>query len=257
MCCYGCVRKNILRKHIVNKHGEDALPEDMLSKRANYPPKKSFNRVDLNMPRQPQMPTRTAESDSSLNARSDQNLEVNFDSNPGQASGLAVEKTGFQPNVTLDQAQVKDLTTGQKEMVRDPSTTNMQVGVSLDGAKVQYPSISNQISGQIYDMPNSQPGLASLSESRLGNQALIGNRESQSELARHPLTMQSAELASPPLTQSDNSSLASVLPQTQQSLSSQHNFEFTAPPGYMDNPQMTLLQQMYLQTYGAGNSSKM
>ncbi len=36
ICCYGCVRKNILRKHIITKHGPDALPPDMVFKRG-YP----------------------------------------------------------------------------------------------------------------------------------------------------------------------------------------------------------------------------
>ncbi len=232
----------------------------MLSRKVNYPPKKSFNRVDLNAPRQPQMPPKRVEKDTGLTSGSGQMLDISHDGSSGQpgsgqSSALAMERTDFHPSVSLDQAQAKDLATTQKDISTGQTTTNVQGAVPLDTTKVQYPSIANQISGQIYDISSSQPGPASLTQGRLGSQSLIGPHETQSEPARHPVTSQQTGLANTPLSQSNSSSLASVLPHSQQSLPSQHNFEFTAPPGYVDNPQMTLLQQMYLQTYGAGNSN--
>ena len=268
ICCYGCVRKNILRKHIVTKHGPDALPPDMVFKRG-YPllegVQKDMEEQEAEMAfqvqAQPQITTGqqhqqpvmaaqpprviteppitmetsqqivpasnakivTASADTTFNdtgLSSPVSLHVSAETQGTLSTSEAHDPVQQLPVVDLNRSHSRE---SAQPILTMENATSTQVHTSLDSSTSSHPSVANQ-SGHLYGLirHHNQP-----------EQPLPVSTQSEETLPATHQTM-------PPL-----------FSHSQQPVGNQPGY--TEYPGYLSNSQMSLLQQMYLQSYNTSN----
>ena len=263
ICCYGCVRKNILRKHIVTKHGPDALPPDMVFKRG-YPLLEGVHKdmeeqeaeMTFQVQTRPQItsgqqqqgpgipmqhpsiirePPITMETPQQNVPASNANIitgsvDTAFNdtglSSPASLQATAKTQGSHDPP---QQLPVVDLNRSHscenaQPMLNIENATRTQVHTSLDSATNLHPSVANQMSGHLYGLirHHNQP-----------EQPLPVSTQSDETLPATHQTM-------PPL-----------FSHSQQPVGNQPGY--TEYPGYLSSSQMTLIQQMYLQSYNTSN----
>ena len=254
ICCYGCVRKNILRKHIITKHGPDALPPDMVFKRG-YPLLEGVQtQPQITTGQQHQQPVITAQpprviTEPPITIETSQQIVPASNANIVTGSAdTAFSDTRLSSPVSLQvsaetqgtlstseahdpvqQIPVVDLNGSHSRESAQPiftmeHATSTQVHTSLDSSTSSHPSVSNQMSGHLYGLirHHNQP-----------EQPLPVSTQSEETLPATHQTM-------PPL-----------FSHSQQPVGNQPGY--TEYPGYLSNSQMSLLQQMYLQSYNTSN----
>ena len=302
ICCYGCVRKNILRKHIITKHGPDSLPPDMVFKRG-YPPLQEAQpeeeeeeeeaklipqgqgQVEQKVPtehhhQQPITMQSLKQQQQPITVQSIQQqqqqqpitvqhqhvvpeqrvameparqtvhitnaaiITTSADA-PFSNAGLSVAVNHQQAHLetpgtlttsesreTIQPMAVADLNRSQSRenaqtVVAMENVTSPQGHASLDNSASPHPPLANQMAGQLYGM------------------------------IRHPVQQQEQTL--PVSTQSADNLQTAVPHQPMTPLFSHSQQPIGNQPGYaeysgyLNSSQMSLIQQMYLQTYNTSN----
>ena len=265
ICCYGCVRKNILRKHIVTKHGPDSLPPDMVFKRG-YPlldgaqkgmedqeaeenshfqqePKPLVGQQDQQPVITIQPPRVITEPPITMDTPQQQNIPISNSNIMTTNVDTTFNATGLTSSVTLQATTeahstdsheprphlpVVDLNGSHSRENTQPvlsiEGTTSQVHTPLDSSADPHPSVANQIPGHLYGLVR-QPNQA--------DQSL-------------PVSTQAGDTLS-----TTHQSMAPLFSHSQQPVGSQPGY--TEYPGYLSNSQMSLIQQMYLQSYNPNN----
>ena len=285
ICCYGCVRKNILRKHIITKHGADALPPDMVFKRG-YPllegvePEQeeetrlaSQGQEEQQQPitiqhqqikeqkalrgqhqqpiivQHPQVVTEqpvvmeaaqqqqavhitnstivTTSAEAPFNSaalRVTVNHQGNLDATGTLNTPGSHETT--QPVVVAELNRPQSGETAQP-IVAMQNVTSPSGQTSLDNTINPHPPVANQMAGHLYSMI----------------------RHSSQQEQTLPVSTQSGESLQ---AAASHQPMAPLFSHSQQPIGNQPGYpEY---PGYLSNSQISLIQQMYLQTYNASNN---